>query len=106
MAQQECKQYWQQQITEWQASGLFGMAFCQQEALTYHQFSYCRQKLLASVSSTDEQAVGFAAVAYPGAVPAKEIDSAGLTVSLPGGITITGLHAGNVALLGELLRQL
>jgi len=31
---------------------------------------------------------------------------AGLTVSLPGGVSITGLHAGNIELLGAVLRQL
>jgi hypothetical protein len=31
---------------------------------------------------------------------------AGLTVSLPGGISITGLHTGNIELLGAVLRQL
>ncbi|NOG31685.1 IS66 family insertion sequence element accessory protein TnpB [Halomonas sp. TBZ9] len=106
MTHQEREQYWQQQVTEWQASGLSGMAFCKQQALTYHQFSYWRQKLLASASATKEPAAGFATVAYPNTGTAKEIDSTGLAVSLPGGITITGLHAGNVALLGDILRQL
>jgi hypothetical protein len=30
----------------------------------------------------------------------------GLTVSLPGGVSITGLHVGNIDLLGAVLRQL
>jgi hypothetical protein len=30
----------------------------------------------------------------------------GLTVALPGGVSITGLHAGNIELLGAVLRQL
>jgi len=30
----------------------------------------------------------------------------GLTVALPGGVSITGLHAGNIELLGAILRQL
>jgi hypothetical protein len=30
----------------------------------------------------------------------------GLTVSLPGGVSITGLHAGNIELLGAVLTQL
>jgi hypothetical protein len=38
-------------------------------------------------------------------VPGPE-SSEGLTVSLPGGVSITGLHAGNVELLGAVLRQL
>lgn len=105
MTHQEREQYWQQQVTEWQASGLSGMAYCKQQALTYHQFSYWRQKLLASASSTKEPVAGFATVAYP-AVSVKGTDCVGLTVSLPGGITVTGLHAGNVALLGDILRQL
>lgn len=35
MTQQERQGYWHQHITQWQASGLSGMAFCKQEALTY-----------------------------------------------------------------------
>jgi lauroyl/myristoyl acyltransferase len=29
-----------------------------------------------------------------------------LTLALPGGLTITGMHAGNIELLGMILRQL
>jgi hypothetical protein len=52
---------------------------------------------------TDWQASGLSGKVA--AVPGPET-SEGLTVSLPGGVSITGLHAGNVELLGAVLRQL
>ncbi len=86
-------------------SGLSGAAFCKQYALSYHQFVYWRRKLGAKVER--EQAAGsrsgFTRVALA-APPAASAD--GLTVLLPGGVSITGLDAGNVALLGAILRQL
>lgn len=99
----ERKRLWQQHITDWQASGLSGMAYCQQQSLTYCRFVYWRKKL-AEPDQVPERPVrsGFAKVA---AVPGPE-PSEGLTVSLPGGVSITGLHAGNVELLGAVLRQL
>lgn len=106
MTHKEREQYWRQQVNEWQTSGLSGTAFCKQHALTYHQFTYWRQKLLASASSSKEPVAGFATVAYPNASTARDIDATQLAVSLPCGITVTGLHAGNVALLGDILRQL
>ena len=39
--------------------------------------------------------------------PTADVDTAEeLTVSLPGGMSVTGLHAGNIELLGAVLRQL
>ena len=39
--------YWQQQVTTWQQSGLSCTQFCQQQHLIYHQFLYWRRKLMA-----------------------------------------------------------
>jgi len=102
MTQTERKQTWQQRITDWQASGLSGAAYCKQESLVYHRFVYWRQKLTGSEepSKSVQTRSGFARVA-----PVPDA-GAGLTVSLPGGVSITGLHAGNIELLGALLRQL
>ncbi|CNB20204.1 Uncharacterised protein [Yersinia ruckeri] len=44
MKSQQRADYWREQITLWQASGLSGQIFCQQHQLTYHQFVYWRQK--------------------------------------------------------------
>lgn len=101
--------FWQQQINDWEATGLSGNAFCKQQSLIYHQFIYWRQKL-ASVEAYPKQApaaTGFARVVSSTPRMGVETDDvASLTVSLPGGVAITGLHAGNIELLGAVLRQL
>ena len=98
--------FWQQQMNDWEATGLSGNAFCKQQSLIYHQFVYWRQKLTLG-EDTRKQApatTGFTrVVSAPGVGHA---DADGLTVSLPGGVSITGLHAGNIELLGAVLRQL
>lgn len=90
--------FWQQQLFDWQHSGLSGAVFCLQQSLSYHQFTYWRRKLADGAAS---RAVGFVqATVMPVAAPVE------LTLRLPGGIAITGLHAGNVGLLGAILGQL
>ncbi|MDL0433154.1 hypothetical protein QPM17_18595 [Marinobacter sp. TBZ242] len=65
------------------------------------RFVYWRKKL-ASVASDGPASSGFARVA-----PISRLDAVnGLTISLPGGVSITGLDAGNIELLGPILRQL
>ena len=103
MTHAERKRLWQQHIEDWQASGLSGMAYCQQQSLTYCRFVYWRKKLTEPEASFPEQPVSSPGFAKVSAVPGPE-SSEGLTVSLPGGVSITGLHAGNVELLGAVLR--
>ena len=95
---------WQQHITEWEASGVSGSAYCKQQSLIYHQFVYWRRKLTPTEDSPKQAqtVTGFArVVSAPGTGRAD-----GLTVALPGGVSIAGLHAGNIELLGAVLRQL
>lgn len=95
--------YWQQTLSEWQASGLSGVAYCKQLSLSYHRFVYWRRKLNGSADRSKSPAQsGF--VRVDPVLKDRSTDS--LTVSLPGGVSITGLHAGNIELLGALLRQL
>lgn len=89
MASTELHHFWQQTFTDWATSGLSGAAFCREHSLSYHQFSYWRRKLRAEGES--QTGAGFAQVA---------------PVALPGGVSVTGLHAGNVELLAAVLRQL
>lgn len=98
----EREQLWQQHITQWQASGLSGMAYCKQQSLTYCRFVYWRRKLTDLHASDEPSPSGFAKVAPVSKVQVTD----SLTVSLPGGVSITGLHAGNIDLLGAVLRQL
>ncbi|MEX1056709.1 MAG: IS66 family insertion sequence element accessory protein TnpB [Natronospirillum sp.] len=108
MSNTERARYWEEQVVAWQASGVSGQAYCKDQGLVYHQFTYWRRKLL-KIESPDvaTDGAGFAKVTpafrrgESTAVPDSE-----LTLSLPGGIAIRGLHAGNVSLLGDILRQL
>jgi hypothetical protein len=97
---------WQQHITDWEASGVSGSAYCKQQSLVYHQFVYWRRKLALTDDSLEQEqaATGFARVVSGPVVSTGRVD--GLTVSLPGGVSITGLHAGNIELLDAVLRQL
>jgi hypothetical protein len=98
MKSQQRADYWREQITLWQASGLSGQIFCQQHQLTYHQFVYWRQKYREPEENISP---GFAKVTATALV-----NSAELTLSLPNGLVITGLNDSNVTLLGAILRQL
>ena len=102
MTTPDLHQFWQQTLSDWQASGLSGAAYCKQESLVYHRFVYWRQKLTGreEPSKPVQTRSGFARVAQVANA------GAGLTVSLPGGVSITGLHAGNIELLGAVLRQM
>ena len=100
MTTQERADFWQQQIAAWLASGLSGHAFCKHQALVYHQFAYWRKKL--EQPATVDSLAGFARVAIPASVPTE----GGLTLSLPNGISISGLHLGNLDLLGAIMRLL
>jgi hypothetical protein len=76
--------------------GVFGSAYCKQQSLVYHQFVYWRRKLVMTESSPKQAqaTTGFTRVV---AAPSAGISGAdGLTVALPGGVSITGLHAGNI----------
>ena len=95
---------WQQIMTECQASGLSGMAFCKQQTIPYHQFTYWRSKLRQADSDKPKvhSGSGFARVSV--ADPSRSTTE--LTITLPSGISITGLHTNNVDLLGSIMRQL
>jgi hypothetical protein len=97
---------WQQHINDWKTSGVSGSAYCKQQSLIYHQFVYWRRKLTPTEDclKQEQAATGFTRVV---SVPGASIGGAdGLSVSLPGGVSITGLHAGNIELLSAVLSQL
>ena len=83
-----------------------GSAYCRRQSLVCHQFIYWRRKLVLAEDplAQEQAATGFARVV---SAPGAGIGVAdGLTVSLPGGVFITGLNADNIELLGAVLRQL
>ncbi len=102
MTKQERTEHWQQHVEHWRDSGLSGVAFCKQHELSYHQFTYWRRKLQEDGREPGQPpSSGFARVTCLPSQPVGE-----LALALPGGLTITGLYAGNIELLGAILRQL
>ena len=61
MTSTERAHVWQQHITDWEASGVSGSAYCKQQSLVYHQFVYWRQKLAPTDDSLghEQAATGF-----------------------------------------------
>lgn len=103
MTHQARAEHWTARLNDWLDSGLSGAAFCKQQSIAYHQFVYWRSKLQKPISPIAhlQPPPGFARVTSLPDTAASE-----LTLTLPGGIAITGLHAGNVDVLGAILRQL
>ena len=99
MSDQDYQQYWQQQIEQCEAEGLSGAAYCKLHQISYHKFVYWRAKR-RETDSPSPVVGGFVKV-----VPAQ-LPSTKLTLLLPGGISLTGFEAGNIELLGAVLRQL
>ena len=101
MSTQTNQQYWQSQLEQCQALGLSGAAYCKQHHLSYYKFVYWRKKLSeCGVDAQPPTVSGFVKV-----VP-TQLAAAKLTLLLPAGISITGFDAGNIELLGAVLRQL
>lgn len=104
MTTEDRHQYWQQCLIDWQVSTLSGAAYCKQHSITYHQFTYWRRKLLENEGDQHKDTAGFTRVTAIG--PRPFITQPELTLTLPSGVAITGLHAGNIDVLGAILRQL
>jgi len=93
--------YWQGHIDAWRQSGQPQRQFCQANDLSYHRFQYWRRKLDGGGRRATPQAGGgFAQVAYT-ATP-----DTGLTLSLPNGLVLRGICAGNLPVVRQLLDQL
>ena len=92
--------YWRPHVEACQASGLSAKRFCRDNALPYGQFLYWAGKLRPSAATPP--ASGFTRVVpRSGAVTLE-----GLHITLPNGLRIGGITAGNVELLSTPLAQL
>lgn len=102
MTNEQAQKYWEQVLSDYQSSGLSGMAFCKQQNIAYHRFTYWRSKLRPSEPVKVDRSSGFSRVM----VTDPNRETAELSISLPSGVSITGLHSDNIDLLGPILRQL
>jgi hypothetical protein len=99
--------HWRKQIEAWRVSGQSQRAFCKRRTLSYAQFQYWRRKLGggAAVGGGETAWSGFVAVrTQPTGGAVTDNRPAELTVVLPNGVQLRGVHAGNLGLVGQLVR--
>ena len=97
--------YWHRHMAGWKNSGLSQQKFCKNNNLVYHQFLYWRHKLKQTTNKSQQQTrqpsgSGFASVSIQ---PATE---PGLSLLLPNGLIIQGIHANNLSLVSQLMTEL
>ncbi|MBO9484775.1 hypothetical protein, partial [Salinisphaera sp. G21_0] len=99
------KEQWLQRIEAWHDSGLSQKAWCRQNGVRPSQFGYWKKKLWTgnTPASSSNTRTAFAPVLL-----AQRQDQAGqassvLTVSLPNGLSISGIDHQNLALAGQLI---
>jgi hypothetical protein len=100
---QQLRQIWQERISQWEQTGQTQKAFCDAHNFDYHQFGYWRRRLQILEHSTEAKPfrTGFAQVmARPMAA------SSGLSVTLPNGVRLEGVDAGNVSTVCHLIDRL
>ncbi|TPE44600.1 IS66 family insertion sequence element accessory protein TnpB [Maribrevibacterium harenarium] len=93
-------QTWADHIEKWRASGVSIKAFCEQEGLVYHQFSYWRQKFSPAADSTT------ASKLVPVALATSSPHTSDLEILLPNGVIIRGIDVTNVSLVPLLVATL
>jgi hypothetical protein len=94
--------YWRGHVEAWRAAGDSQAAYCKSNELIYHRFVHWRRKFEGNADRAAKQLKGggFAAV-----VCDQSIDT-GLALSLPNGLVLRGICAGNVSVVRQLLDQL
>ncbi|WP_340107044.1 IS66 family insertion sequence element accessory protein TnpA [Rhodohalobacter sp. 8-1] len=81
-------------VDQWKASGVTRKAFCAEQAINTHTFSYW----VAKRRRADQPSGGFAAVDVSGAGPSDQV-----TITYPNGVAIR-LSSGNLPLIHTLIR--
>ena len=109
MERNQTEHYWQSHIAEWRKTNLSLAAYSRRQALAYHQLTYWKRKLDQPVPCAIAESnlmTGFTRVISKQVVQESTLTDQPLIVTLPTGVKITGLHAGNIELLGAVVRQL
>ncbi len=100
MTTPDLHQFWQQTLSDWQALGPVRCGLLQKRVP-------CLPPVCLLAAEADRQRGAQQSCSSSIRIRSRGPDAgAGLTVSLPGGISITGLHTGSIELLGAMLRQL
>ncbi len=97
------QQHWAEHLQAWRESGLSQQAYCQQQGLKPHQFWYWKRKLSgpgkAEVAEDEQPVKEF----VPVTVSQPVYPADGLILTLPGGISLSGITPHNVLLARQLM---
>jgi len=96
---EEKRAYWSRLVKEWQASGETQSNYCRRHKLKLHQLIYWKQlfdgktRIKKDQSSSDFVSVKMTENSVP----------QGLTLRLPNGLQLDGIHTNNLALVREII---
>jgi len=98
---EEKRVYWASHVKEWKASGETQSGYCRRHRLKAHQLSYWKQ-VFESNSSTEQTPTCSGFVAVQVADPHPQ----GLTIRLPNGLRLEGVHAENLVVVRAVISWL
>ena len=94
--------FWQRHLEAWSDSSLSQTEYCRSNNLAPHQFSYWKHKIQDKSDQPSNQRAGFVPVYQ--APPNHK--GAGLSIALPNGLTVQGIHQNNLTTVAQLIRVL
>lgn len=98
---EEKRAYWASHVKAWQESGETQRSYCHHHQLKPHRLTYWKQVFKPKPETTPMPAAnGFLPVHVTSSAPQ------GLTVRLPSGVSIEGVHTGNLAETQALIEHL
>ncbi|WP_422448561.1 MULTISPECIES: IS66 family insertion sequence element accessory protein TnpA [unclassified Endozoicomonas] len=99
------KEQWLQRIEAWHDSGLSQKAWCRQNGVRPSQLGYWKKKLWAgnAPASSSNTRTAFVPVSLAQRQDQTGQASSVLTVSLPNGLSVSGIDHNNLTLAGQLI---
>ncbi len=103
----EKRTYWANHVKQWQVSGDTQSDYCRHHQLKLHQLVYWKQVFNNNPDNNKDKSKpnntrGFVVVNVTPAV--TNATTSDLTLQLPNGLRIDGIHANNLDLIQEILR--
>lgn len=97
---------WLERVQSWRDSGLTQSAWCQQQGIRVSKFGYWKRKL--ETSSSVKPVLpnsGFVPV-VPHPEPATSYEVSPLSITLPNGVTVSGIDDSNLLIAQRLVRDM
>lgn len=95
------REFWEDHIKCWKASSQTQSHYCRLHQLKIHQLLYWKKILrdLPSTTNTDSKNSGFISITVKPSPPTAQT----LVLELSNGVRITGIHAGNLNVIQDII---